>query len=49
MYTPDDLITGYVLVFGDDENFFASDPVEFDWPLQHMPYPEALRNGKEVN
>lgn len=39
----DGLIVGYRMVFGEEENFFASDPIIFDWPMQPMPVPEAFQ------
>ena len=43
IYDDEDLIMGYRIMFGDEENHFVSDPVMFDWPMQHMPMPEALQ------
>lgn len=43
IYNEDDLIIGYRIMFGDDENHFTSDPVLFDWPIQHMPMPESMQ------
>lgn len=43
IYNDDDLIVGYRTMYGDDENHFASDPIIFDWPLQHMPLPESMQ------
>ena len=50
-YNGDALITGYRLVFGDEENYFYSQEIEFDWPLQHMPIPIAFQDmisGDEI-
>ena len=40
----DDLVVGYQMVFGDEENYFASDPILLEWPLQQMPLPDAFKN-----
>lgn len=45
IYNEDDLIVGYRMMFGDDENHFTSDPIVFDWPMQHMPLPEAMQGA----
>lgn len=47
IYNEDDLIIGYRIMFGDEENHFTSDPIVFDWPMQHMPVPDAMLG--EVN
>jgi hypothetical protein len=39
----DDLIHGYSIVFVAGEKVLPSGAVEFDWPWQPMPIPEALK------
>lgn len=45
IYNDDDLVVGYRIMFGDEENHFTSDPIIFDWPMQHMPVPEAMQGA----
>ena len=45
IYDERSLIIGYQIMFGDDENRFASDPIYLDWPIQHLPIPEAMKGN----
>ena len=47
IYNDDGLIVGYQMVYVDGDDMFASDPIQFDWPIQHLPVPRAL--AKEIN
>lgn len=37
------IVTGERMIVACGEKFFATPPIEFDWPLQPMPMPEALK------
>lgn len=39
----DDLILGEVMVVNCGDSMFTSDPIEYPWPLQYMPMPDALK------
>jgi hypothetical protein len=39
----DGLIHGYTVLFVAGKKVLPSAPVEFDWPLQPMPIPEAMK------
>jgi hypothetical protein len=43
--TEEGVIIAQVLLAACGDKFFTSAPREFDWPLQHMPMPDAFKES----
>lgn len=45
IYNEDDLIVGYHVLFWNEDHYYKSAPILLDWPMQHLPVPEAFKGG----